>query len=491
MLTTMTNPDVLPQLMGEFRPVDEWQTHINEIFYGLRGGRLRDFYQTFAAADYRLGHALAADYYERVLKRDKDGSQVKAKVKAESSPESALQPRPQPQPLIILELGCGNGNLAATFLTHLKALDRDGRVYPRVRYVLVEKQQAALTAAMNHPDLVQHRDRIEPLCADVQHLSDIKDGSVDRIFCNELWNDLPTKLMLREAGDLHEEFIRPNLSETRYVEVSDWSAFIKAFETKDLGALAGCPPFLEDIIWEREYRKSDGAAVPYRKTVADFLKRIDEKVLVPVNLGAFATLKEAKRLLAPDAVGFSTFDAGTADMKMLNDADKPCYGQFGGQYSFMINFALTEAVGRQIGFKTIEMEVQKEFVGRSLRTNVMSLMDLLATHPASHKLKGWEQDRLVLQTIRALNETYESSYSRKIDFPLSKQTPAEEREALQGILLSLKADGVPDTIAYLTEEEVSAAERDLEAIGYDVDLLKTALLAPANAIDYYHQLFRL
>jgi len=489
MLTAVTNPDALPQLMGEFRPVDEWQAHINDIFYALRGGRLRDFYQTFAAADFRLGHALAADYYERVLKREN----------VRSSKFEVAKSNPQSQPsnverrtsnLIILELGCGNGNLAATFLTHLQSLDKDGRVYPRVRYILVEKQPAALAAALQHPDLVPHRERIEPLCADAQQLGGLKDRSVDRIICNELWNDLPTKLLLRDASDLHEEFIRPNLSETRYVEIADWSAFIRAFETKDITALAAFPPFLEDIVWEREYRKSDGAAIPFRKTVADFLKRIDEKVLVPVNLGAFATLKEAKRLLAPDAIGLSAFDAGTADMKMLNDPDKPCYGQFGGQYSFMINFALTEAVARHLGFKSVQFEAQKEFVGQSLRTNVTSLMDLLATHPSSPNLKGWEQDRLVLQTIRALNETYESPYRRALDFPLSKDTPAEEREALQGILLSLKPNGVPDTVAYLTEEEVLAAERDLEAIGYDPDLMKSALLAPANAVDYYHQSFR-
>ena len=68
--------------------------------------------------------------------------------------------------------------------------------------------------------------------------------------------------------------------------------------------------------------------------------------LVPVNLGACATIKEAKRLLAPDAIGFSSFDAGTADMNVLNDPEKPCYGQFGGQQSFMVNFALVRS-GRQ------------------------------------------------------------------------------------------------------------------------------------------------
>lgn len=144
-LTTFNNPDALPQLIGEFRPVDEWQAHINDLFYGLRGGRLREFSQTFAAADYRLAHALAADYYHRVVKRDQArGKGQEARGGAEEDSASRL---------VIHEWGCGNGNLAACFLTHLKAIDTNGRIYPRVRYVLVDTQEAALSAAMAHPIL--------------------------------------------------------------------------------------------------------------------------------------------------------------------------------------------------------------------------------------------------------------------------------------------------------------------------------------------------
>ena len=127
-MNTETNPDALPQLMGEFKPVDEWQAHINKIFYGLRGGRIQDYSQTFASADYRLAHALAADYYDRVRKREKPSSSK--------------------APLIVHEWGPGNGNLTACFLTHLKTLDKDGLVYSRVRYVLVDVHQAILDGAM-------------------------------------------------------------------------------------------------------------------------------------------------------------------------------------------------------------------------------------------------------------------------------------------------------------------------------------------------------
>ncbi|MCA9465249.1 MAG: hypothetical protein KC643_07370, partial [Nitrospira sp.] len=95
-VTTANNPDALPQLVGDFKPVDVWQTHINAIFYGLRGHRVRDFYQTFAAADYRLASALAEDYFQQCCKRKQAG-----------------QAQNSTSPLVVMEWGAGNGNLAA------------------------------------------------------------------------------------------------------------------------------------------------------------------------------------------------------------------------------------------------------------------------------------------------------------------------------------------------------------------------------------------
>ncbi|MDH4237920.1 MAG: class I SAM-dependent methyltransferase, partial [Nitrospira sp.] len=471
----LQNTDALPQLIGDFKPLDQWQVHLNRLFYGLRGDKLRSYYQTFASADYRLAHALAADYYERVTKRDA--------TRASKSQHSALST----QTLTVMELGPGNGNLAACFLSHLKTLDQEGAIYPLVRYVLIDWEQPILDGALAHPGLAAHRDRVEIHCGSIDQMAEVADGTVDRIFCNELWSELPTKLMAKNAGDIEEEYIRPNLSESLHATIQDWSAFVRAFEARDLELLKSIPPFLDDLVWEKEYRTVEWKDLPFRKTITEFLKTIDEQVLVPVPLGAFATLKEAKRLLAPDAIGFSVFDAGTADRKVLNDPEKPCYGQFGGQYSFMINFALAEAVAKHLGLGRTVVEPQREFVGRSLNSNVITLMDLLATHPsAGPNLRPWEQDRLVLKTIKALNETYESPYSRALSYPLGRDMPSEERDTLNGILLSLKRQGVPDTVAYLTEEELTRAAKDLEAVGYDPDTLSIALTAPPSPIEYCH-----
>ena len=490
----LQDADALPQLIGDYKPVDQWQVHINQLFYRFRGDQIRNFYQTFASADYRLAHALASDYYDRVIAREKKrgkgitGQRGSTESGSSDTPVTLLSPA---SPLTVMEWGPGNGNLAGCFLSRLKALDVNGTVYPRIRYVLVDWEQGALDAAIKHPSLAAHHDRIETCCAAADQLTGVADRTVDRIICNELWNDLPTKLMSRHDGEVEEEYLRPNLSETLHAKIQDWAAFVRAFDSKDVEMLKQFPPFFDDLVWEREYRTVEWKDVPYRKTITEFLRRIDEQVVVPVNIGAFATIKEAKRLLAADAAGFSSFDAGTADLKVLNDPDKPCYGQFGGQQSFMVNFALAEAVAKQVEAGAVSIESQREFIGRSLGTNVLTLTDLLATHPmAGRKMEPWEQDRLILNTLRALNETYQSPYETRIDFPIRPNMPVEERDALQALVRSLKPGGVPDTAAYITEEELTTASKDLEEVGYDPQSFLIALTAPPSPVDYFHLALR-
>lgn len=479
--------EVLPQLIGDYQPVDRWQAHINDLFYRLRGDQLQKFYQTFATADYRLAHALASDYHERALKRE--ASHVTRDAGSEQDPGGSDSTRTPPRDprLTILEWGPGNGNLAACFLSHLKKLDREGTIYPRVRYVLVDAQQGILDVARAHPDLAAHGDRIEVLCADAGRLESVQDGTVDRIVCNELWNDLSTKLMVRKGADIEEEYIRPNLSERLYAAIQDWSGFLRAFEAKDVATLKTFPSFLDDLVWEKEYRKVAWKGVPYRKTITEFIKRIDEEVLTPVNLGAFATLKEAKRLLSPHSLGFSSFDAGTDDMGVLNSPDKPCSGQFGGQYSFMINFALIQSVAKHLGLTGSIIEPQREFIGQTLGTNVITLMDLLASHPsAGKKLEQWQQEQLTIRTIHALDEHYVSPYRRTLNFPLHDGTPQAERDSLEQTLAGLKPTGIPDTIAYVTEEEVTHAMPALEQLGYERETIMLGFRMPPSPIDYHH-----
>src|SRR5207249_3598046 len=317
----------------------------------------------------------------------------------------------------------------------------------------VDANRDALLAALAHPDLQTHREQVTTLQADAQDLPGVKDGSVHWIHCNELWNELPTKVILRKEGEIVEEQVRPNLSDAKTKEFDDWSAFRRAFEARDIAGLKGGPSFLEEIIWEKDYQPIDWKRVPYRKTLTDFMKQIDEVVIVPANFGAFATIKEAQRLLAPGG-RFTSLDAGTPDRTVLSSPDKPCYRLYGGQYSFIVNFALCDEVARHLGIKEIAIEPQQEFVSRMLGVNVLTVVDLLETHPSLGRLRPWEQDRLLLQTLKALDGGYRSPYHRDIDFPIQAEMPDPQKRELQALLESLPPTGVPDTIAYLSEEEV-------------------------------------
>ena len=48
--------------LGEFKPSDQWQTHVNSIFYGIKGPEIHNHFQTYVSLDHRLAHALADDF---------------------------------------------------------------------------------------------------------------------------------------------------------------------------------------------------------------------------------------------------------------------------------------------------------------------------------------------------------------------------------------------------------------------------------------------
>ena len=85
-----------------------------------------------------------------------------------------------------------------------------------------------------------------------------------------------------------------------------------------------------------------------------------------------------------------------------------------------------------------------------------------------------------------MNETFESPYHRRLEFPLSTNMPPEEHETLGAILRSLKDNGIPDTVAYVTEDELIRAQRDLEGLGYEIEAIKMALQVPPGPIEYCH-----
>ncbi|SVD53852.1 uncharacterized protein METZ01_LOCUS406706, partial [marine metagenome] len=149
--------------LGDFKPTDEWQTHVNEIFYGIQGPNIHNHFQTYVSQDHRLAHALAEDYYEQAL------TQVN-----------------NPQPRFIMEWGVGNGNLAGCFLTHLQSIDTEGQVYPFTRYILCDFSMEILKGARDNPRLKNHAEKFFTVQVDASHMDCFREQTINKIISNEI-----------------------------------------------------------------------------------------------------------------------------------------------------------------------------------------------------------------------------------------------------------------------------------------------------------------
>lgn len=455
--------NILP--LGDFKTADQWQTHVNSIFYGILGPEIHNHFQTFVSLDYRLAHALADEYFAQAQNREADG-----------------------KTRFILEWGVGNGNLAGCFLTRLRELDTENRVYPHTHYILCDFSEEILQGARANPRLNQHSGRFSTVRVAVDRLDCLKPRSVDKIISNEIWDDLATRVLVKNQNTLYEEYLQPCLDPNSLN--GEIESLQKMFIEKDLGRLREYPSFLAEIVWERSYQRVDIADWPRSELIRAQVDRLADDIPVPINIGAFSTLEHAHDLLSPDSLGYTSFDYGMYSIEELNREGRPYFNLYGGQYTFMVNFELLADVGRAVGFKNVQKEYQDRFVGRHLKENVRSIVDLLQSHPAIAEMPPWDRDLLMIQTLNALNETYKSPYKNKMDYPLMQGTPKKQRKQIAKLVKSLNSHGVPDTVAYVTEGEVFSVIKQLKRLGYGEKVLERAFQTRTDPIAFVGINFR-
>lgn len=457
---TAQRPNTLP--LGDFKPTDQWQTHINSIFYGMYGPGIHNHFQTYVSLDYRLAHSLAEDYYNRY------------------SGNGEIQ--------FIQEWGVGNGNLAACFLTRLRELDREKKVYPYTRYILCDYSQKILEGARANPQLQEHAGFFSTVRIDAENINCFKPHSVCKIISNEIWDDLAAKALIRHNGLLLEEYLQPLLDFSRIR--MDTAKFLKLFNEKDLAGLSECPSFLSAITWERSYQRVDISDWPYADIIQNQMAQVADDIPIPINVGAFGALSQAHRLLSKEGQGYAGFDYGMFSINELNQEGRPYFNLYGGQYTFMVNFDLLGEVGKAIGFKSIEKELQRNFVGRHLQEKVLSVVEIVQAHPQIAEMEPWDRDTLMLSTLHALNGTYKSPYKRKLNYPVMDGTPKKQRKQIAQLAETLSPAGVPDTVAYVTEGEVFAVIKQLKRLGYVENELREAFLCPDQAISFTYMNFQ-
>jgi len=454
-----------PLLLGDFKSADQWQTHINSIFYGMLGPEIHNHFQTYVSLDYRLAHALAEEYFQQV----KD------------------QPSPPPT-RFIQEWGVGNGNLAACFLTRLKQLDTDQRVYPFTHYVLCDYSEEILKGVRANPRLEQHAGHFSTVRVDANRLDCFQPRSIDKIISNEIWDDLSTRVLLKHENTLYEEYLQP-LLDPALLNI-EFESFIKMFDDKDLSALQTLPPFLAAIKWEKSYQRVDIADWPYAETIQAQMDLWAEEIPIPINTGAFITLERAYQLLRAGSQGYTAFDYGMHSIDELNQEGRPYFNLYGGQYTFMVNFDLLARIAKAVGFSQVEKEYQHDYVGRFLNAKVASMVEILQNHPQITQMAPWDRDLLMVQTIHAMNSGYQSPYTNKMKYPPVEGTPKKQRKQMAKLVENLSSRGVPDTVAYVSESEVVSAFKPLRKLGYREKDLLQAFQSPAPAIAFTALRFR-
>jgi hypothetical protein len=103
-------------------------------------------------------------------------------------------------------------------------------------------------------------------------------GSADVVYCHELFDDLPTKIVAKRNGRLRELWIDT--------------------ETKNYGVTVSGSSF-----------KDLDPKTPYYEEIARFMKKMPDNVNVPINLGAAAALVKIRRFLKKGGV-LRAFDYG-------------------------------------------------------------------------------------------------------------------------------------------------------------------------------------
>lgn len=429
-----SSENLLP--LGDFLPADKWQTHVNSIFYGTLGSGIHRHFQTYVSRDHRLAFCLAEEFFEKFSGRDFSGT------------------------CFILEWGVGNGNLAACFLDRLKALDLEGQVYSRIRYVLCDYSREILNAA--YCRLKEHVGQFSAIQVDAEGAACFKAQSICKILSNEIWDDLAAKVVLKDDGLFYEEYLRPTL-DLNAGDI-DLQNFPRAFAEKNLDELQNAP--LEKINWERAWQRVNICDWPFAEMVEAHCEKLEEKIPLPVNIGALTSLQKACVLLSPKGLGYTGLDYGMLSFEDINHPEKPWFNLYGGQYTAMVNFPLLAKVAKNIGFSSAAIEYQHRYVGRRLNEQVAGVVELVQCHPQAEQMEPWDRDILMLGTLHALNGVYQSPYKNFLDYSPSPGTPKKQRKKIGRLVESLNPRGVPDTVAYVTRNEVFSTLKPLRKLGY-------------------------
>ena len=177
----------------------------------------------------------------------------------------------------IQEWGVGNGNLAACFLSRLQEIDFNQQVYPFTHYILCDESEEILQGTRTNPRLHQHEGRYSTVRINAENLNCFRTKSVAKIISNEIWDDLATKVVLKNENQFYEEYLCPYL-QADFLSFNK-ETFLHQFQNKDLKGLAQLPWFLDAIHWERDFQRVDLNDWPFSKSLIKTIHQIQRYLI--------------------------------------------------------------------------------------------------------------------------------------------------------------------------------------------------------------------
>ena len=238
------------------------------------------------------------------------------------------------------------------------------------------------------------------------------------------------------------------------------------------------------ITWERTYQRVTIDDWPQAVILQAHVELLAEETPIPINIGALSTFKRARHLLREGGLGYTGMDYGMYSMQELNFSGRPYFNLYGGQYTFMVNFELLSRWACAEGFSSVEKEYQHSYVGRHLHDRVISIVELVQTHRDALNMPSWDRDILMLKTLNTLNKVYKNHYQSKMKYAAMEGTPSSQQKQIKELADKLSINGVPDTVAYVTEKEVMQVSSDLAVLGYNEQQYAPLFKGPIEPISF-------
>ncbi|MFH1750825.1 MAG: SAM-dependent methyltransferase [Candidatus Micrarchaeota archaeon] len=204
--------------------------------------------------------------------------------------------------LHVHEFGIADGTFAKGFLDYLRK--HSPEVYSRTHYHAWDKAPALLKAAKK---VLGDHEQAFVGEADVEKLgSEFNPNSADFVYCHELFDDLPTRIVSRKNDKIKELWFKP--MELRMGEIRGIS--------------------IEAIHRDLEFDE-------HVKHTRALMKRIPESIRVPIPLGATTALKNIHRILKSGGV-LRAQDYGFLNYGILPSYARMSSGTVGSPYGNML-----------------------------------------------------------------------------------------------------------------------------------------------------------